>query len=145
MTHAEYAELGGFEGAEVIMWLVMRGALSAQVRKLHQSYYLPSMTGIATAIYENEATRAPMAGDVQRATARTWPRSSRGVEKLPGTYPFTLERSVKALSAEQVPARPDRARRIAQRFLADPEARVRRGRAHRRRTRPGARAATGAA
>ena len=37
------------------MWLVMRGALSAQVRWLHRSYYLPSMTGIATAIYENHA------------------------------------------------------------------------------------------
>src|SRR5207245_9568005 len=29
MTIAEYAELGGFEGAEVVMWLTMRGALSA--------------------------------------------------------------------------------------------------------------------
>src|SRR5690349_10055995 len=43
MTHAEYATRGGVEGAEVIMWLVMRGALSPRVRKLHQSYYLPSM------------------------------------------------------------------------------------------------------
>ena len=25
MTHAQYAELGGVEGAEVIMWMVMRG------------------------------------------------------------------------------------------------------------------------
>ena len=39
MTHAELAELGGFEGAEVIMWLVMRGALSANVRCLHRAYY----------------------------------------------------------------------------------------------------------
>ena len=30
MTQAEYAALGGMEGAEVIMWLVMRGAMSAQ-------------------------------------------------------------------------------------------------------------------
>jgi gallate dioxygenase len=36
------------------MWLVTRGALSPSIRKLHQSYYLPSMTGIATAIYEDE-------------------------------------------------------------------------------------------
>ena len=35
------------------MWLVMRGALSAKVQKLHQAYYLPSMTPIATVIYEN--------------------------------------------------------------------------------------------
>ena len=31
MTHAAYAAKGGVEGAEVIMWLVMRGALSASV------------------------------------------------------------------------------------------------------------------
>jgi gallate dioxygenase len=38
------------------------------VRKVHQSYYLPSMTGIATAIYENLAA-PPMAGEVQRHRA----------------------------------------------------------------------------
>src|SRR6185503_11992635 len=45
MTIAEFAERGGLEGAEVIMWLVMRGALTSRVRNLHQRYYLPSMTG----------------------------------------------------------------------------------------------------
>src|SRR5215472_11734764 len=44
LTHAEYAEYGGFEGSEVIMWLVMRGALSSNIKKIHQTYYLPSMT-----------------------------------------------------------------------------------------------------
>jgi gallate dioxygenase len=58
MTQAELATLGGMEGSEVIMWLVMRGALSASVNKLHQSYYLPSMTGIATVVYENLAAAA---------------------------------------------------------------------------------------
>jgi gallate dioxygenase len=93
MTQAELAQLGGFEGAEVIMWLVMRGALSAQVRKVHQSYYLPSMTGIATAVYENEAI-APSAGEVERHRAHMAQQLG-GVEKLQGTYPFDLERSVK--------------------------------------------------
>ena len=46
---AKYAELGGMEGAEVIMWLIMRGALTQKVKKLHQTYYLPSMTPIASA------------------------------------------------------------------------------------------------
>ena len=59
MTHAEFATRGGVEGAEVIMWLVMRGALAPKVRKLHQSYYLPSMTGIATAIYEDDGAPEP--------------------------------------------------------------------------------------
>jgi len=45
LTHADYARLGGLAGAEVIMWLIMRGALSANVREVDQSYYLPSMNG----------------------------------------------------------------------------------------------------
>ena len=92
ITHAEYATLGGFEGSEVIMWLVMRGALSSNIRKTHQSYYLPSMTAIATAIYENEA---PAAEPDPEYMARINHQLA-GVEKLPGTYPFTLDRSVKA-------------------------------------------------
>jgi gallate dioxygenase len=119
MTLAELAELGGFEGAEVIMWLVMRGALSAQVRKLHQQYYLPSMTGIAVAVYENLAA-PPVAGELQRHVAHIGTQL-RGAERLAGTYPFTLERSVKAYRLNRflhdliVPER--RAE-----FLADPEA-----------------------
>ena len=33
ITIAEYAERGGFEGSEVIMWLIMRGALSKKVEE----------------------------------------------------------------------------------------------------------------
>jgi gallate dioxygenase len=92
MTHAEFATLGGLEGAEVIMWLVMRGALSPTIRKLHQSYYLPSMTGIATAIYEDEGTAPPIPDVGYLANIH---RQLAGIETLPGTYPFTLARSVK--------------------------------------------------
>jgi gallate dioxygenase len=92
VTVAEYAERGGMEGSEIIMWLVMRGALSPKVKKLHQSYYLPSMTAIATAIYENdEALPAP--GPAYREHIN---HELAGIEKLPGTYPYTLDRSVKA-------------------------------------------------
>ena len=92
MTHAEFATLGGLEGAEVIMWLVMRGALSSSIRKLHQSYYLPSMTGIATAIYEDD--RATQPSPDARYLAHLSHQLA-GIEILPGTYPFTLSRSVK--------------------------------------------------
>ncbi len=34
---ADYARLGGCEGSEVVMWLVMRGALNKRVKKLHQA------------------------------------------------------------------------------------------------------------
>jgi gallate dioxygenase len=93
MTQADYARLGGMEGAEVIMWLVMRGALSANIKRVHQSYYLPSMTGIATAIYENEAI-TPLA-DIQSDYRRHIGHQLAGAEALTGTYPFTLARSVK--------------------------------------------------
>jgi len=118
LTIAEYAERGGFEGAEVIMWLIMRGALSAKVRKLHQAYYLPSMTPIATVIYE-DASSEPREESLEAYRARIGHEWS-GIEKLPGTYPFTLERSVKAyrindfLHSLIVPER-------RRRFLADPE------------------------
>jgi gallate dioxygenase len=94
ITIAEYAARGGFEGAEVIMWLIMRGALTDKVRKIHQSYYLPSMTPIATVIYENASDDTAIESDSQyrNRIGQQWA----GIEKLPGTYPFTLSRSVKA-------------------------------------------------
>ena len=94
MTIAEYAELGGFEGAEVVMWLTMRGALSASVACKYRSYYLPSMTGIATAIYEGmDDVPNPVVVERQRRHVAS---QLSGVERLDGSYPFTLERSVKA-------------------------------------------------
>jgi protocatechuate 4,5-dioxygenase beta chain len=55
MRHADYIRLGGTEGAEEIMWLAMRGALSAGVRKLHQNCYLPMTTAMAVALFEEPA------------------------------------------------------------------------------------------
>jgi gallate dioxygenase len=95
LTQVELSALGGAEGSEVIMWLVMRGALSAQIRKIHQTYTLPSMTGIATAIYENLAS-PPVAGELDRHRNLV-NRQLAGAESLQGTYPYTLARSVKAL------------------------------------------------
>ena len=91
ITLAEYAELGGMEGSEVITWLIMRGALSANVIKRHEGYYLPSMTGIATLVLENQAREVPV--DVMARHREHIDFQLKGVDKLPGTYPFTLERS----------------------------------------------------
>jgi gallate dioxygenase len=118
MTHAEYAQLGGLEGAEVIMWLVMRGALSAKVRNIHQTYYLPSVTGIATAIYENEA--APVAAETAERYRAHIGRQLQGAETLPGTYPFTHARSRKGYRINKFLHRlVEPAHRAT--FLADPE------------------------
>ena len=88
VTHAEYAERGGLEGAEVIMWLIMRGALTDRIRRLHRTYYLPSMTAIVTAIYDNDG-EYPAIGAFRDLQLE-------GIERLPGTYPYSLERSAKA-------------------------------------------------
>ncbi len=91
MTHADHARLGGMESSEVVMWLVMRGALSAGVRRVHQSYYLPSMTAIATAVYENQAEPLSTA-EASAARARASAQTA-GIETLDGTYLFDLDRS----------------------------------------------------
>jgi aromatic ring-opening dioxygenase catalytic subunit (LigB family) len=57
MRHAEYVELGGAEGVEVIMWLAMRGALSNDIRKIHQHYYLPMTTAMTVTLYEEPEAR----------------------------------------------------------------------------------------
>ena len=102
------------------MWLVMRGALTASVRKVHQTYYLPSMTGIATAIYENQTVEAPSAAALERHRARMGAELA-GAGQLRGTYPFDLERSVKAYRLNRfLHSLIDPARRAA--FLADEEA-----------------------
>jgi len=82
LTLADYPRLGGLKGAEVIMWLVMRGALSANVRKVHLSYYLPTMRGLATAVYERYRRKIH--------------EQLVGIGDLPGTYPSTVDVSVRA-------------------------------------------------
>ena len=118
LTIAEYAKRGGVEGAEVIMWLIMRGALSPQVKKLHQTYYLPSMTPISVVVYEDTAeTSTPAERAAYRANAA---KELAGVEKLEGSYPFTLERSVKSYRINSFLhelIKPE----YRKRFLTDPE------------------------
>ena len=119
LTHADYARLGGLEGAEVITWLIMRGALSANIKKIHQTYYLPTMTGLATAIYENQDV-APLANETE-AYLKHMRHQLAGIEQLEGTYPFDLKTSVRAYRLNQfLHSLTEPARR--QRFQADPEA-----------------------
>ncbi|MBN0639275.1 gallate dioxygenase, partial [Pseudomonas aeruginosa] len=77
------------------MWLVMRGALSANVTETWRDYYLPSMTGIATLILENNARLPPV--DTLTRHRQHMAQQLAVVEKLPGTYPFTHERSLNGL------------------------------------------------
>jgi gallate dioxygenase len=71
----------------------MRGALSSQVTCVHRGAYLPSMTNIATVIYENNAEVRRADVDTQRDLID---RQLNGIGKLAGTHPFTLEKSHRA-------------------------------------------------
>jgi protocatechuate 4,5-dioxygenase beta chain len=42
MPHIEYLREAGSEGIELVMWLIMRGALGRDVRELHRFYHIPA-------------------------------------------------------------------------------------------------------
>jgi protocatechuate 4,5-dioxygenase beta chain len=42
MPHIEYLRESGSEGIELVMWLIMRGALGANVEELHRFYHIPA-------------------------------------------------------------------------------------------------------
>ena len=119
MTHADHARLGGMESSEIVMWLVARGMLSGNVKQLHRSYYLPSMTAIATMILENQAE--PMGERDAEAIRAHANAQLAGIDELAGTYPFDLDRSAKHYKLNKflhdlvIPEH-------RQAFLADPEA-----------------------
>lgn len=123
-THAELAELGGLEGAEVIMWLIMRGALPASVNCVHRDTYLPSMTNIATVIYEveglNESRSTAAIDAVHEESVKSHiNKQLAGAQNMAGTHPFTLSEAHKAFRLNDFLHRltnPDHRRR----FLDDP-------------------------
>lgn len=52
----DIVRLAGTQGTEIIMWLVMRGALGEQVKKVHSSYHVPiSNTAAGVMVLENVA------------------------------------------------------------------------------------------
>ena len=54
ISHLEYLREAGSEGIELVMWLVMRGALSETVRELKRFYHVPaSNTAVGHLILEN--------------------------------------------------------------------------------------------
>jgi protocatechuate 4,5-dioxygenase beta chain len=56
MPHLEYVREAGSEGIELVMWLIMRGALDEKVREVYRFYHVPaSNTAVGHIILENEA------------------------------------------------------------------------------------------
>ena len=55
VPHIEYVRESGSEGIELVMWLIMRGALDERVRTVHRFYHVPvSNTALGHLILENE-------------------------------------------------------------------------------------------
>ena len=53
IPHIEYLRETGSEGIEMVMWLIMRGALGRKVRRLHRHYHIPcSNTAIGHIVLE---------------------------------------------------------------------------------------------
>jgi protocatechuate 4,5-dioxygenase beta chain len=54
LAHVDYVREAGSEGIELVMWLVMRGALDAQVHEVYRFYHVPaSNTAVGHIILEN--------------------------------------------------------------------------------------------
>ena len=54
ISHLEYLREAGSEAIELVMWLIMRGALDDDVREVHRFYHVPaSNTALGHIIFEN--------------------------------------------------------------------------------------------
>ena len=54
IRHVEYMREAGSEGIELVMWLIMRGALNDKVTEVHRHYHVPvSNTALGHLILEN--------------------------------------------------------------------------------------------
>ncbi|QAY76427.1 class III extradiol dioxygenase subunit beta [Sphingosinicella sp. BN140058] len=66
IPHIEYLRETGSEGIEMVMWLIMRGALGARTRTLHRHYHVPaSNTAVGHIVLE------PVAAEPAGPTATT--------------------------------------------------------------------------
>jgi protocatechuate 4,5-dioxygenase beta chain len=70
----EYLREAGAEAIELVMWLIMRGALGRNVKEVHRFYHVPaSSTAVGNIILENTPRPSPRTaarGKPQRAAAR---------------------------------------------------------------------------
>ncbi len=55
ITHHTLMEKAGAEAVELIMWLVMRGAMTEKVTRRHRNYYAPMTTGMGLITLEDTA------------------------------------------------------------------------------------------
>ena len=70
MPHVEYMREAGAEGIEMVMWLVMRGALDDKIDEVYRFYTVPaSNTAVGHIILENRPKGVRRAGAAKRTAA----------------------------------------------------------------------------
>ena len=69
IPHIEYMREAGAEGIEMVMWLIMRGALDDKVDEVYRFYTVPaSNTAVGHIILENKPRGSAKRGSAKRAT-----------------------------------------------------------------------------
>jgi protocatechuate 4,5-dioxygenase beta chain len=83
MSHLEYMREAGAEGIEMVMWLVMRGALHKNVKEVYRFYTVPaSNTAVGHIILDNTVPqRAAKRGSARKATPARKAASARKTAK----------------------------------------------------------------
>jgi protocatechuate 4,5-dioxygenase beta chain len=77
MPHVEYMREAGAEGIEMVMWLVMRGALDEKVKEVYRFYTVPaSNTAVGHIILENGVKPAKKAAP-RKAAPKKKPKAAR--------------------------------------------------------------------
>jgi protocatechuate 4,5-dioxygenase beta chain len=58
MSREELIRQAGSEGIELIMWLIMRGAMNDEITKVHSDYFVPaSNTAAGIALFDNRVSQ----------------------------------------------------------------------------------------
>ena len=71
IPHIEYMREAGAEGIEMVMWLIMRGALPDKVDEVYRFYTVPaSNTAVGHIILENRRKARAAKPKAKRAAAR---------------------------------------------------------------------------
>jgi protocatechuate 4,5-dioxygenase, beta chain len=62
LSREDYIREAGSEGIELIMWLIMRGAMRPRIRRVHSTYHVPaSNTAAALALFDNRVVETTAA------------------------------------------------------------------------------------
>jgi protocatechuate 4,5-dioxygenase beta chain len=82
LPHLEYMREAGAEGIEMVMWLIMRGALNDKVDEVYRFYTVPaSNTAVGHIILENRAKAAKKSAKAASKGSKSAPRLKRAAAR----------------------------------------------------------------